>query len=129
MYGWDLNFTLLHLTDEKLARIHPEIIRENIIRINITKVWYIGQLRRLPPRHQKTPWRQFFVHKWRACEDDDYLHASCNDKDVPQSSRRPESGKASHSDVCQQRSKKWAPFGCSSESYDFCEWLDQSEDE
>jgi len=32
---------------------------------------YIGQLRRLPPRLQKTPWRRFFVHKWRVCEDDD----------------------------------------------------------
>ena len=49
---------------------------------------YIGQLRRLPPPHQKTPWRRFFVHKRRMCEDDDYVHAKRNDKDVPQNSRR-----------------------------------------
>jgi len=42
---------------------------------------YIGQLRRLPPRLQKTLWRRFFIHKWRACEDDDYVHANRNDED------------------------------------------------
>ena len=26
---------------------------------------YIGQLQRLPPPHQKTPWRPLFVCKWR----------------------------------------------------------------
>ena len=49
---------------------------------------YIGQLRRLPPPHQKTPWRRFFVHKWHVCEDGDYVHAERNDKDIPQNSRR-----------------------------------------
>ena len=57
---------------------------------------HIGQLRCLPPRLQKTPWSRFFVHKWRACKDDDYVHAKRNDKGVPQNSGRPESGKASH---------------------------------
>ncbi|ACO68212.1 predicted protein [Micromonas commoda] len=63
---------------------------------------YIGQLRRLPSPHQKTPWRRLFVHKWRACEDDDYVHAKRNDKDVPQNSRRPKTRKASHSFVSLQ---------------------------
>ena len=49
---------------------------------------YIGQLRRLPSPHQKTPWRRLFVHKWRACEDEDCVHAKRNDKDVPQNNRR-----------------------------------------
>ena len=57
---------------------------------------YIGQFRRLPPRLQKTPWRPLFVHKWRACEDDDCVHAKRNDKDVPQNSGRPKTRKASH---------------------------------
>ena len=61
----------------------------------------IGQLRRLPPPHQKTPWRRLFVHNWRAWEDDDCVHAKRNDKDVPQSSAHPgpENRKASHSVV------------------------------
>ena len=63
---------------------------------------YIGQLRRLPPRLQKTPWRRLFVHKWRACEDDNYVHAKRNDKDVPQNSCHPQNGKASHGVVSQQ---------------------------
>jgi len=63
---------------------------------------YIGQLRRLQPPHQKTPWRRFFVYGWRACKDDDYVHAKRNDKDVPQNSRRPRNAKASHSVVSKQ---------------------------
>ena len=62
----------------------------------------IGQLRRLPPRLQKTPRRGFFVQKWRACEDNDYVHAKRNDKDAPQNSRRFRNGKASHGVVSQQ---------------------------
>ena len=54
---------------------------------------YIGQFRRLPPRLQKTPWRPLFVHKWRACEDDDCVHAKRNDKDVPQNSGRQRHGR------------------------------------
>ena len=49
---------------------------------------YIGQLRRLPPPLQNTPWRRFFVHEWRACEDNDYVHAERNDEDVSQNCRR-----------------------------------------
>ena len=55
----------------------------------------IGQLRRPLPRLQKTPWRRFIVHKCRACEEDDYVHAKRNDKAVPLNSRRPKNGKAS----------------------------------
>ena len=36
------------------------------------------------------------------CEDDDYVHAKRNDKDVPQSSRRRKTRKASHSFVSLQ---------------------------
>ena len=63
---------------------------------------YIGQLRRLSPPHRKTLWRRLFVHKWRACEDDDHVHAKRNDKAVPQNSRRRKTRKASHSFVSLQ---------------------------
>ena len=36
---------------------------------------YIGQRRRPLARLQKMAWRRFFVHRWRACMDDDYVHA------------------------------------------------------
>ena len=77
---------------------------------------YIGQIRRLPSPHQKTPWRPLFVHKWRACEDGDYVRAKRNDKDVPQNSCRPKKGKASRSVV----SLQW-PYGWL--VYDLCKWL------
>ena len=54
----------------------------------------IGQLRRPLPR--------FFVHKWRACKDGDYVHAKRNDKNVPLNSRLPKNGKASHTVVSQK---------------------------
>ena len=40
-----------------------------------------------------------FVQKWRASEDDAYVHAKRNDKDVPRNSRTPKNGKPSHSVV------------------------------
>ena len=39
------------------------------------------------------------MQKWRACEDDAYVHAKCNDKDVPRNSRSPKTGKLSQSVV------------------------------
>ena len=36
---------------------------------------------------------------WCACEDDAYVHAKCNDKDVPRNSRSPKTGKLSQSVV------------------------------
>ena len=63
---------------------------------------YIGQLRRLPPRLWKTPWRRLFVHKWRVCEDDDYVHAKHNDKDFPQNSRRRKGTEGVARCCCQQ---------------------------
>ena len=45
---------------------------------------------------------QFFVHKWHACGDDDYVHAKRNDEDEPQNSGRPQTGKAWHIVVSQK---------------------------
>ena len=81
---------------------------------------YIGQLRRLSPPHRKTPWRRLFVHKWHACEDDDYVHAKRNDKAVLQNNRRPKTRKASRSFVSLQESNKRRPHGCL--VYDLCKW-------
>ena len=50
----------------------------------------------------ETPWRRFFVHKWRACKDGDYVQAKRNDKNVPLNSRLPKNGKASHTVVSQK---------------------------
>ena len=47
----------------------------------------VGQLRCHPSPPRKTRSRRCFVRKWRACEDDDYVHAKRNDKDVPRNSR------------------------------------------
>ena len=74
-----------------------EGLLSHVLKLNLHR--YIGQIRRPLPRLQKTPWRHFFIHKWRACEDDDYVHAKRNDKDAPLNGRRPKTGKASHNVV------------------------------
>jgi hypothetical protein len=43
-------------------------------------------------RLQEDAFASCFVQKWRACEDDAYVHAKCNDKDVPQNSRSQQNG-------------------------------------
>ena len=53
-----------------------------------------------------------------SCEDDDYVHAKRNDKDVSQNSRRPKTRKASHSFVSLQKVTNDDRTGCL--VYDFC---------
>ena len=43
------------------------------------------------------------VQKWRACEDDAYVHAKRNDKDVSLNSRTAKNGKASRSVVVRNK--------------------------
>ena len=64
----------------------------------------VDQLRCHPSPPRKTRSRRCFVRKWRACEDDDYVHAKRNDKDVPRNSRTPKNGKPpSHSVVVRNK--------------------------
>ena len=63
----------------------------------------VGQLRRRPSPPRRTRLCRCFVRKWRACEDDDYMHAKRDDNDVPRNSRSPKNGKPSHSVVVRNK--------------------------
>ena len=89
----------------------------------------LGQLRRRPPPPRKTRLASCFVQKWRACEDDAYVHAKCNDKDVPRNSRSPKNGKPSHSVVVRNKVTNGDRTVILSTTFENDRADDQSEDE